>query len=80
MEHLTRGQQTAHRLLALLDRHRQCKTDEKEEYRLDLEALRSIAERALSDPVHPVNAVLLQVRGWHNWGQETKPETETADA
>ena len=22
--------------------------------------------------------VLLQVRGWHNWGRETKPETETA--
>ena len=22
--------------------------------------------------------VLLQIRGWHNWGRETKPETETA--
>ena len=24
--------------------------------------------------------VLLQLRGWRNWGLETNPETETADA
>ena len=24
--------------------------------------------------------VLLQLRGWHNWGMETKSETETVDA
>ena len=85
MEDLTRGQQTVHRLLALLDDHHyQQRIDEEQSYLLDLETLQGILVRALSDPDHPVNAVLMHVRSWGFgdgeqliWGiaqQEAPPE------